>query len=190
MLYPAVKRLMDITASALALLLLFPLLFGIALAISLESPGSPLFFQQRTGRGGKPFYIVKFRTMVNNASQLGGWQTEANDPRITRLGKFLRETSIDEIPQLWNVLVGDMSLIGARPNTPQQESQYPPGTWQKRHTLRPGITGLAQVNGRSSLGTEQQIAYDLEYNANCSLKMDIAILLKTVQQVLRRAGVN
>ncbi|NBO17838.1 MAG: sugar transferase [Proteobacteria bacterium] len=188
--YQHAKRLIDVLASAVALAVLSPLLLVLALAIRLESPGSPLFFQQRTGRGCKPFYIVKFRSMVKDASKLGSWQTAEGDPRITRLGRFIRATSLDELPQLWNVLMGDMSLIGPRPNTPQQISQYPVGTWEKRHVLRPGITGLSQVNGRSNLSIEQQIAYDLRYNEECSLMLDVHILLKTVTQVLRRAGVN
>lgn len=188
--YAAPKRAMDIVASLTALLLLAPLLAALALAIRLESPGSPFFRQERTGRGCKPFHILKFRSMVKDASKLGGWQTEAGDKRITRMGRFIRATSLDELPQLWNVLKGEMSLIGPRPNTPQQESQYPAGTWEKRHALRPGITGLAQVNGRSNLSSAQQIAYDLRYNDECSLKLDLHIIYKTVLQVLRRAGVN
>ncbi len=188
--YPCFKRLLDITASACGLLLLSPVLLVLALAIRAESPGSPLFFQQRVGQGGRLFRIVKFRSMVKDAPRLGGWSTEDNDPRITRLGRFIRKTSLDEIPQLWNVLTGDMSLIGPRPNTPQQESQYSPGQWVQRHVIRPGITGLAQVSGRSTLTTEQQIGYDIEYTKNMSLALDFRILAKTVSMVLTRTGTN
>lgn len=188
--YSFFKRILDILAAASALLLLSPVMLAVALAIMLESPGSPLFFQTRTGKRLRPFRIVKFRSMVKNAPQLGGWQTQDADPRITRIGRFIRATSLDELPQLWNVLTGDMSLIGPRPNTPAQESQYEPAQWRARHFVRPGITGLAQVSGRSSLTTEQQIMFDLRYVGECSLRLDIDILIKTIAQVLRRAGVN
>lgn len=188
--YLLIKRTLDILASFMALLLLSPLLLAVALAIRLESEGSPLFFQQRVGQGMRPFCIVKFRSMVKNAAQLGGWQTQDADPRITKTGAFIRKTSLDELPQLWNVLIGDMSLIGPRPNTPQQNTQYTPEQWQGRHRVRPGITGLAQVSGRSGLTSEQQIAYDLEYIENMSLAQDIRILLKTVAMVLKRTGTN
>ncbi len=188
--YPCFKRAIDIAASASALALLSPLLAGVAIAIRAETPGSPLFFQARMGRGGKPFRIVKFRSMVQNAPSLGGWSTTEGDPRITKMGKFIRRTSLDELPQLWNVLVGNMSLIGPRPNTPQQDTQYKPDQWQQRHFIRPGITGLAQVSGRSNLTSEQQIGYDLEYVHNYDLFMDLRILFKTIAIALKKSGVN
>jgi lipopolysaccharide/colanic/teichoic acid biosynthesis glycosyltransferase len=188
--YRCIKRTLDIIASASVLLALSPLLLAVAVAIRAESPGSPFFFQTRIGKNLVPFRIVKFRSMVQNAPSLGSWHTQADDPRITRTGRVIRATSLDELPQLWNVLTGDMSLIGPRPNTPQQESQYTPAQWQQRHALRPGITGLAQVNGRSSLTVEQQIAYDLQYVEQHSLALDLRILCKTVAIALNRAGVN
>jgi len=190
MAYATLKRLIDITASGTALLVLSPVLLMLAIAIRAETTGSPFFFQQRIGQGLKPFAIIKFRSMVKDAPQLGGWQTQDADPRITRIGRFIRRTSLDELPQLWNVVIGDMSLIGPRPNTPQQESQYSAAQWRTRHTLRPGITGLAQVSGRSSLTVEQQISHDLTYNQQASLALDISIIMKTVTMVLRRNGVN
>jgi lipopolysaccharide/colanic/teichoic acid biosynthesis glycosyltransferase len=188
--YPVIKRCIDIGVSALALLLLLPLLVLMAVIIRLESPGSPLFLQQRIGLGGKTFTIVKFRSMVKNASQLGSWQTSSNDARITRIGKFIRTTSIDELPQLWNVLVGDMSLIGPRPETPAQQSLYQGADWELRHRVRPGITGLSQVSGRSDLSAEDRLKFDLQYAAAPTFSMDRDIFVKTITQVLRRAGVN
>lgn len=190
MTYSLVKRLLDVLAAVCLLVLLSPLLALIVLAICLESTGSPLFFQERVGRGLRHFRIVKFRSMVRDAPLLGGWQTGDNDPRITRVGRFIRRTSLDEIPQLWNVITGDMSLIGPRPNTPQQASQYAPAAWQERHAVRPGITGLAQVSGRSNLTSEQQVAFDIEYARSFSLALDVSIALRTLSQVLRRHGVN
>ena len=188
--YRVVKRLVDIVVSLLAMAVLLPLLLLIAVAVVLESAGSPIFTQMRVGRNNQPFAIFKFRSMVKNAASIGAWCTTANDARITRVGKFLRFTSLDEIPQLWNVVIGDMSLVGPRPELPRQETEYRPEDWALRHRVRPGITGLAQVNGRSKTTIEERLQYDLDYAANPTLTMDLGILLKTVSVVLRRAGVN
>lgn len=188
--YGVVKRGVDILSAATLLLLLLPLLAVLAILIRAETPGSPLFTQQRIGRRGKPFRFFKFRSMVKDAPLLGSWRTADNDPRITRVGKFLRATSLDELPQLWNVLIGDMSLIGPRPQTPQQQSLYTPEQWETRHRVRPGITGLAQVNGRSDILLEQQIAYDLAYTARPTLALDTSILLKTIALIFTRRGTN
>ena len=188
--YLMIKRILDFLISGLALLLLLPLLVVVAALIRLESEGNPLFFQDRIGKGGEVFCIIKFRSMVKDASKLGSWSTSQDDPRITRMGQFIRRTSIDELPQLWNVFVGDMSLIGPRPETPHQEMLYNPVNWRIRHRIRPGITGLAQVNGRSVLTPESRLHYDLEYALSPSLRQDIKILIATIIQVLRRTGVN
>lgn len=188
--YNHLKRVIDVAASLFLCIVLAPMGGVIALAIALESSGSPIFSQQRVGRNGRIFPIYKFRSMVKNAPALGGWHTQDNDPRITRVGKFLRFTSLDELPQLWNVVKGDMSLIGPRPFVPQQASLYAPDDWLRRHQVRPGITGLAQVNGRSSLTQEEQLRYDLSYADHPSLAMDIRIVLKTIRVVLCRVGVN
>jgi lipopolysaccharide/colanic/teichoic acid biosynthesis glycosyltransferase len=188
--YPIVKRLLDIMISATALLLLSPLLLILVLLIALDSPGSPLFLQERTGRNNRVFKLIKFRSMVKDAPTMGSWRTEISDVRITRIGTFLRKTSLDELPQFWNVLKGDMSLIGPRPNTPAQESIYSPQAWQGRHRVRPGITGLAQVNGRSDIQLGQQIAYDLAYAAKPTFAMDMRIVVKTLGVVLRKLGTN
>ena len=188
--YPAIKRCIDVGMSALALCMLIPLLVFAAVIIMLDSPGSPLFFQQRIGLGGKPFKMVKFRSMVKDAPSLGPWHTLENDTRITRVGRFIRRTSLDELPQLWNVLVGEMSLVGPRPETPAQQALYQPADWEIRHRVRPGITGLSQVSGRSNLTTEERLKYDLAYASAHTPAMDISILLKTIWHVICRTGVN
>jgi lipopolysaccharide/colanic/teichoic acid biosynthesis glycosyltransferase len=188
--HPIVKRSMDIAISALALFLLFPFLCLVALVIRLESKGNPLFFQERVGKDGKFFNIVKFRSMVSGADKTGMAWTQKDDTRITRIGKFIRSTSLDELPQLWNVLVGDMSLVGPRPHLINSIDDYTTEHWNLRHSVRPGITGMAQANGRSSLKLEQQIAYDSEYINNWSIAMDLSIILKTFLIVFKRNGVN
>ena len=188
--YAVIKRIIDIVISAVACVALLPLFALIALVICVESSGSPIFTQQRIGLDMRPFAIFKFRSMVKNAPSLGSWQTAKDDPRITRVGKFLRTTSLDELPQLWNVLLGDMSLIGPRPDVPARQSWYTPADWELRHRVRPGITGLAQVSGRSDLPDDDQLRLDLEYAANPTLCGDIDIIHKTVSLVLRGSGVN
>lgn len=177
----ALKRFFDIAVSFVALLLLLPLLLIVALLIRLESAGSPLFFQERVGKDGKLFRIVKFRSMVRDAASLGATSTSQNDPRITRAGAFIRKTSIDELPQLWNVLMGEMSLIGPRPALARNKALYTAEHWTQRHMMRPGITGWAQVNGRSNITVEQQIAYDIDYITHWSLQRDAQIIRKTFQ---------
>jgi lipopolysaccharide/colanic/teichoic acid biosynthesis glycosyltransferase len=185
-----VKRGIDILISATALLLASPLLLVVAAAISLESPGAPLFKQQRIGRGGVPFSMLKLRSMVKNAAAMGSYQTLENDPRLTRIGKFVRATSLDELPQLLNVLAGDMSLVGPRPETPAQRALYTDADWEMRHRVRPGITGLAQVSGRSDISKQDRLRYDLAYVANPTLSLDFSILRRTLWLALSRGGVN
>ncbi len=188
--YSYIKRFLDIIISFAILLFVFPLLLVLMLCIMVETSGSPLFMQTRIGKNGKPFTLIKLRSMVKNASQIGSFQTSAGDARITRVGRFLRMTSLDELPQMWNVLIGDMSLIGPRPETPQQESLYTANDWQLRHIVKPGITGLAQVSGRSSLSPEQRLKFDLEYATNHNFMMDIKIAIKTLLIVVTGRGVN
>jgi len=188
--YAVFKRIFDIVLSAAACIVLLPAFIVLAIAIRYESPGSPIFTQERIGQFGRPFHIMKFRSMVKDAPALGSWQTAQNDPRITRVGKFIRTTSLDELPQLWNVLIGNMSLIGPRPEVPARETAYTPGDWKLRHRVRPGITGLAQVSGRSALTEAEQLRYDLAYAVKPTLATDIYVLLKTVQVVAQRTGVN
>ena len=177
------KRLMDVVLSLAALVLLSPLLLLAALAVVVDS-GWPVFFRQtRVGQGGQPFSILKFRSMRTNAAATGPYFTQANDPRITGVGRFIRRTSIDELPQLLNVLWGDMSLVGPRPDVPAQQSLYRPEDWALRCSVQPGITGLAQVRGRSQASFEQRLAFDLEYVQKVSVGLDIRIFWWTICQL-------
>ncbi|HEX4916339.1 MAG TPA: sugar transferase [Limnobacter sp.] len=182
------KRLFDIVLSAIALLLLSPVMLTIALLVFWQDGGSPLFLQTRVGRGCKPFQIYKFRTMVKDAHLKGQYFTVDNDPRITRLGKFLRKSSLDELPQLLNILFGHMSIVGPRPDVPAQQKLYQPHEWQKRHTVRPGLTGLAQVRRRLESGHAPRLALDLEYVDNHSFLGDLAIIVQTAWQVISKGG--
>jgi lipopolysaccharide/colanic/teichoic acid biosynthesis glycosyltransferase len=188
--YLLVKRLMDIVISLSALALLMPLLALLGLIICLDSPGSPLLMQERVGRGGYVFKMVKLRSMIEEAKMRGPYWTVENDPRITRVGRLIRRTSLDELPQLWNVLVGDMSLIGPRPDLPAQEQLYLANAWKKRYQVKPGISGLAQVSGRSNLTPKRRLAYDLLYAARPTFRMDVYIAVKTIWSVVNRIGVN
>ncbi len=174
------KRLLDLVLSAMALLALSPLLLATALAIALESGWPVMFRQTRLGLHGREFGMYKFRSMVKNAASIGPYFTTDNDPRITRVGRFIRRTSIDELPQLLNVLKGDMSLVGPRPDVPAQRTLYTDADWAQRCSVRPGITGLAQVVYRSQ-GTEaQRLALDLQYTRNLSILEDFRILVRTL----------
>lgn len=182
------KQLFDSFFSLFLLVLLFPLLLIIMVCIKLDSRGSVLFIQQRVGRNGKLFNIYKYRTMVPNAVNVGlGVYTEENDPRITRVGRFLRKTSLDELPQLLNILKGDMSFIGPRPTLEYQVLQYD-DLQRKRLLMKPGITGLAQVNGRNSISWSKRIQYDIQYIESWSLWLDIKILLKTIFVIFKQDG--
>jgi len=153
--------------------------------------GFPVFYSQiRVGKHGVEFKMFKFRTMVKNADQIGSHQTAESDQRITKVGSFLRKTSIDELPQLINVLKGDMSLVGPRPNVLNQKIEYTEKDWTKRNKVAPGITGLAQVSGRSSLSFKERLHYDTMYVDKVGLLMDAKILSRTVLQVLLRKGSN
>jgi lipopolysaccharide/colanic/teichoic acid biosynthesis glycosyltransferase len=183
-----IRRVLDILVSAAVLLLTSPLLAVAVLAIRLESAGHPIYRQRRVGRDGRPFDVLKLRTMVDGAEHIGaGLAVNENDARITRVGAWLRRTSLDELPNLLNVLRGEMSLIGPRPTLPVQVEQY---TARQRGRLRvkPGITGWAQVNGRTSLPWSERIELDLYYIANRSLLLDLRILWRTVAIVLGGSG--
>ncbi|MCG6656330.1 sugar transferase [Halomonas campisalis] len=187
------KRLFDIVSSAAALIILGPLLLAIALWIKVDSRGPVFFMQQRAGLGGRPFRIVKFRTMIHRASDEIDQHSEqvlstGCDLRITRTGQFIRATSLDELPQLINILKGDMSVVGPRPVLMEQKEVVPPG-YMKRFSVRPGLTGLAQVRGRRSLGWLQQLAYDAEYVENHHFLYDLGIILQTIKVVLLGSGI-
>lgn len=184
----AVKHVCDRIVSAIVLCLLAPLLLGIALAVILQSGWPAIFVQPRVGRDGRLFKIYKFRTMIHGASGKGLRTTIAdNDDRITRVGVLLRKWSLDELPQLVNVLKGDMSLVGPRPTLEYQVSQY---TLHQRRRLevKPGITGWAQVNGRNALPWVRRIELDIWYVDNFTLWLDAKILFRTVGVFLRREG--
>ncbi|MBE6753391.1 MAG: sugar transferase [Ruminococcaceae bacterium] len=187
--YRFAKRSFDFTAALIALLLLMVPMLLIALIISIDSKGSPIFCQNRVGRGGKLFRIYKFRTMVTTAPRETP-TCELDHPYsyITRFGAFLRKTSLDELPQLLNVLFGSMSFVGPRPLVASEA-----GIHHKRHIygvydVRPGLTGWAQINGRDDLSTDEKVQYDAEYVRRCSIGFDLKILLRTALVVLRREG--
>jgi len=184
----AVKNVCDRVLSVLILGLLAPFLLGITLAVILQSGWPAIFVQTRVGRDGRSFKVYKFRTMVLGASDKGLMTTVAeNDDRITRVGTFLRKWSLDELPQLVNVLKGDMSLIGPRPTLEYQVSQYTPRQ-RRRLEVKPGITGWAQVNGRNMLPWARRIELDLWYVDNFTLWLDAKILFRTIGVFLRREG--
>ena len=175
-----IKRLFDLTVSLLALIALMPVLLILWVLIKLNSPGPVLFVQERVGLNGRVFRILKLRTMKHQPQNAGDYRTVLNDPRITTVGKLLRKTSLDELPQLINVLKGDMSIVGPRPDTPMQEARYEPWQWEQRLSVRPGITGLAQATRRSLATHEERFFLDLEYIRRQSFALDIWICLKTV----------
>lgn len=179
-----VKPALDRLAAVALLLAALPILAAASVAVALESRGGVLFRQMRIGLMGRPFELLKFRTMVAGAAEMGtGVLVLKNDPRVTRVGKLLRATSLDELPQLWNVLRGEMSLVGPRPTLAYQVRQY--DAFQRRRLrLRPGLTGLAQVRGRKSLSWEDRIRLDVEYLERVSFRLDLTILLATVKVVL------
>jgi lipopolysaccharide/colanic/teichoic acid biosynthesis glycosyltransferase len=179
-----IRRVLDIVISSLALILSAPVLWAAMVAIRLESSGPVIYRQRRAGRDGRPFDLLKLRTMVDGAEHIGaGLAVNANDSRITRVGVLLRRTSLDELPNLLNVLRGEMSLIGPRPTLPVQVEQYTPRQ-RGRLRIKPGITGWAQVNGRTSLPWSERIELDLYYIEHRSLALDVQILKRTVAIVL------
>jgi lipopolysaccharide/colanic/teichoic acid biosynthesis glycosyltransferase len=181
------KRAFDVAAAALGLLLAAPLLGAIALAVRLRQGSPVLFRQRRPGLHGRPFELVKFRTMRDGDGPDGRPLPDAE--RLTSLGRFLRATSLDELPQLWNVLNGDVSLVGPRPLLMQYLPRYSPEQ-ARRHDVLPGITGWAQVNGRNAISWEQKFALDVWYVDHWSLALDAKILLMTIARVLARSGVS
>jgi lipopolysaccharide/colanic/teichoic acid biosynthesis glycosyltransferase len=183
----ALKRCLDLVFSLVLTVLAVPLLASACVAIRLGSPGSVLYRQWRAGRNSRPFQILKLRTMVDGADRLGPALTQSADPRITRTGAVLRRWSIDELPQLLNVLAGQMSLVGPRPELVAIVGGYDP---RERGVLRvrPGMTGWAQVNGRDDLSIAEKLELDLEYVANRTTRRDLVILVRTVRVVLSGRG--
>ena len=182
-----IKRLFDVLVSSGSLIILaIPMLF-LSLLIRLDMGSPVLFVQVRPGVNGKPFKIIKFRTMRNAEDKFGGMLPDAK--RITRLGAFLRKSSLDELPELWNVLKGDMSLVGPRPLLMEYLPLYS-ASQRRRHELRPGLTGWAQINGRNAISWKKKFAYDIWYVDNQSFCLDMKIILSTVRMVLLGKGIN
>jgi exopolysaccharide biosynthesis polyprenyl glycosylphosphotransferase len=195
-----VKRLSDLVLTSVGLLIISPLMLGIAAAIKLQDRGPVIFRQARIGQGGEPFTMLKFRSMVVDAEDRklelmpnnegkGGLFKLNHDPRVTRLGRFLRTYSLDELPQLFNVLAGSMSLVGPRPHLASELAQMPSEA-SRRSLVTPGLTGLWQVSGRSNLEGDAAIRLDLRYVENWSLTLDLLILCKTISAVLARRGAS
>ncbi len=192
------KRLLDLVGATIALIVAAPLGLLAALAIKIESRGSVLYRSTRVGRGGKQFTFYKLRSMVKGADRHRRHLNHLNecdgpvfkisrDPRVTVVGRFLRTTSLDELPQLWNVLCGDMSLVGPRPPLPEEVSHYQP--WQMRRLdVRPGLTCLWQISGRSRIGFDEWMRLDLQYISRRSFRLDLRILLRTIPAVISREG--
>ncbi|ASC70867.1 sugar transferase [Halomicronema hongdechloris C2206] len=191
------KRLIDVVGALVGLVLTTIIAIPIVIAIQFDNPGSILYSQVRCGHQGKTFRIWKFRSMVRDADRLqhlvnneaqGLIFKNKNDPRITRVGRFLRRTSLDELPQFWNVLMGDMSLVGTRPPTVSEVMQYRRHHWQRLH-VKPGITGEWQVKGRSGVNDfEQIVAMDVSYQQHWSVWYDLSLIMQTILVVLTRKG--
>jgi len=196
-----VKRVLDVAGALVALMLFLPVMFAVALLVKLTSPGPVFFAQERYGFMKRRFRMYKFRTMVVDAERLQAVLEDRNeatgpafkirdDPRLTRAGSFLRRTSLDELPQLWNVLVGEMSLVGPRPMAVRDVGRFDEPWLMRRFSVQPGLTCLWQISGRSSLGFDQWIALDLEYIDNWSLTQDFVILMKTIPAVVLGVGAS
>ncbi|MBN1345528.1 MAG: sugar transferase [Phycisphaerae bacterium] len=185
--YPPVKRLADVVVSAIGILLISPILLATAAAIKLTSPGAVFFTQDRGGRGGKPFRILKFRTMRAGRTPDPKELVPLDHPEITRVGRILRRTKIDELPQIINVLLGDMSIIGPRPTLPDQVERYDEYERQ-RLWVRPGCTGLAQIHGNTGLTWPERFEWDLYYVQHLSLWLDLQVLFRTPLLILLGDG--
>lgn len=181
------KRFFDFSLSLIALIVLFPFLLIFTIIGAIVMKGNPFFTQARPGKDEKIFKLIKFRSMTCEKDKNGNLLSD--DKRLTKYGKFIRKTSVDELPELVNILVGDMSIIGPRPLLPEYLPYYTDEE-RHRHDVRPGLTGLAQVNGRNNIETwEERFAYDLQYVKECSLKMDIKVFFMTIYKVLKRSDV-
>lgn len=174
------KRVLDVLLSLVAVVLLSPLFLGAAVAIAMEGGRPVLFRQTRVGLGGREFLMYKFRTMVKDAAAIGPYFTADGDPRVTRTGRILRRTSIDELPQLFNVIKGEMSLVGPRPDVPRQRELYRERDWVQRCSVKPGITGWAQALLRSESTEAQRLDLDLRYTREHSLWLDLKIMSWTL----------
>lgn len=188
-LYAFAKRSLDVVGAVAGLVAASPVLLVTALAIRLDSPGPALFRQRRIGRGSRPFVIVKFRTMRVGTPDLASHLMGPGSSRLTRIGGFLRRTSVDELPQLWNVLTGDMTLVGPRPALHNQDDLIALRREAGVDALRPGLTGWAQIHGRDELTVEQKVNFDRWYLENARFGLDLWILLRTVRTLFSSRGV-
>lgn len=182
------KRVLDILIALAAMVILSPVLIAIWIAIKLSSKGSVIFKQERAGKNSKPFVFYKFRTMKRDVEPFGPSPKSGRDPRLTKVGKFLREYSLDELPQLFNVLKGDMSIVGPRPLYISQIPEWNERQ-KKRLLVKPGLTGLAQIKGRAELTREEKLEFDVKYVETASLLTDIRIILATVAYVFKRKNI-
>lgn len=182
-----IKRIIDFILSMIAIVILSPLFFVLICLGLIFMKGNPFFIQQRPGKNEKIFNLYKFRTMSNEKDKNG--LLLSNEKRLNKYGRFLRSTSLDELPELYNILIGDMSIVGPRPLLPEYIPYYTSDE-HHRHNVRPGLTGLAQVNGRNAISSwEERFSYDLEYVKECSLLLDIKILVQTVLKVVKHSDI-
>ncbi|WP_349405603.1 sugar transferase [Clostridium perfringens] len=197
--YLLLKRIFDFISSLIGLIIFFPIIIIIAVAIKLDSKGPIVFGHTRVGKDGKEMKVYKFRSMVKNAQEVFNNFTQEqkdefnknfkleNDPRITKVGKFLRKTSLDELPQLWNIIKGDMSVVGPRPIVKKEIIKYG-DSFKKVFSVKPGLTGYWQANGRSDTTYEERVAMDLYYVDNRSLSLDFKIIIQTLVSVIKKEG--
>lgn len=188
--YTVIKRIIDIIFSLIGLIITFPVIILFSILIKLETPGPVFFLQERVGLNGRYFTIIKLRSMGIDAEKNGAKWAEKNDPRVTKVGAFIRKTRIDEIPQLWNVLIGEMSLIGPRPERPMFTAKFNeeiPG-FVERLRVKPGVTGWAQINGGYDISPREKFTLDKHYIQNISLLLDLKIIIKTVIVCLTGSG--
>lgn len=186
--YNICKRVLDVIISLSAMIILSPIFAAIVIAIRVSSKGPAVFKQQRAGKNGKPFVFYKFRTMKLDVDPFGPSPKSGKDPRLTKVGRFLREYSLDELPQLFNVLKGDMSFVGPRPLYLSQMSEWSERQ-KKRLLVKPGLTGLAQISGRGGLTREEKLEFDVKYVKTASFLTDIKIILATIAQVFGRKSI-
>lgn len=185
-----VKRVFDIIVSLFSIIILSPIFLIIYVSILIDSGSPAIYKQTRIGKNKKEFKIYKFRTMVINADKIGSTSTLPGDKRITKIGQVLRRTSLDELPQLFNVFKGDMSIIGPRPDVEESMKLFTEEHIQKRLSVRPGITGLSQINGRSNISLEERIYYDEKYSDEISLRFDVKIIFSTINKIIKKEGTN
>ncbi|WP_400245098.1 sugar transferase [Niallia sp. JL1B1071] len=188
--YQFFKRMMDLFIASIGIVITLPLMLFFAVLIRIDSPGTPFYVQSRVGKNGKCFNLIKLRSMRIDAEKDGEKWAEVNDPRITKIGAFIRKTRIDELPQLFSVLKGDMSIIGPRPERPSFTAQFSKEIkgFSNRLLVKPGLTGLAQVNGGYDITPKEKLKYDLQYINNLTFSLEMIILLKTIKVVLTGEG--